>query len=145
MPVKIPQSLKTMPEDRAYAHVVTFNAQGKPEVTMVWMDVEGDELLFNTAEGRRKPDNIRRDPRVIVSVQDRNKPQAYAVFHGRGRVTAAGADAHIDKLAKRFLGLDKMVIDVTQYPYRRPIEKRLIVRIEVDRISGMRSDYQNWS
>ena len=105
---------------------------------MVWMDVEGDELLFNTAEGRRKPDNIRRDPRVIVSVQDRNKPQAYAVFHGRGRVTAAGADAHIDKLAKRFLGLDK-------YPYRRPTEKRLIVRIEVDRISGMGPDYQNWS
>jgi len=138
MPVKVPQSLKTMLEDRAYGHVVTFNAQGKPEITMVWMDVEGDELLFNTAEGRRKPDNIRRDPRVIVSVQDRNKPQAYAVFHGRGRVTAAGADAHIDKLAKRFLGTDK-------YPYRRPTEKRLIVRIEVDRISGMGPDYQNWS
>ena len=85
MPVKIPQSLKTMLEDKAYGHVVTFNAQGKPEITMVWMDVEGDELLFNTAEGRRKPDNIRRDPRVIVSVQDRNNPQAYAVFHGKGR------------------------------------------------------------
>jgi Pyridoxamine 5'-phosphate oxidase len=62
---------------------------------MVWMDVEGDELLFNTAEGRRKPDNIRRDPRVVVSVHDRNHPQAYAVFHGRGRVTDAGADEHI--------------------------------------------------
>ena len=103
---------------------------------MVWMDIECDELLFNTAEGRRKPDNIRRDPRVIVSVQDRNNPQACAVFYGRGRVTAAGADAHIDKLAKRFLGIAK---------YRRPTEKRLIVRIEVDRISGMGPDYQNWS
>jgi PPOX class probable F420-dependent enzyme len=138
MPVKIPQSLRTMLEDKAYGHVVTFNAQGKPEITMVWMDVEGDELLFNTAEGRRKPDNIRRDPRVIVSVQDRNHPQAYAVFHGKGRVTDVGADEHIDKLAKRFLGADK-------YPYRRPSEKRLIVRIEVDRISGMGPDYQNWS
>jgi Pyridoxamine 5'-phosphate oxidase len=55
--------------------VKTFNVQGKPELTMVWMDVEGDELLFTTAEGRRKPDNIRRDPRVIVSVQDWNNPQ----------------------------------------------------------------------
>src|SRR5262244_3459662 len=137
MPVKIPQSLSTMLEDKAYGHVVTFNAQGKTEITMVWMDVEGDEVLFNTAEGRRKPDNIRRDPRVIVSVEDRNHPQAYAVFHGKGRVTAAGADAHIDKLAKRFLGIDK-------YPYRRPTGKRLIVRIEVDRIIGMRPDYQNW-
>jgi PPOX class probable F420-dependent enzyme len=138
MPVKIPQSLRTMLEDKAYGHVVTFNAKGNPELTMVWMDVEGDELLFNTAEGRRKPDNIRRDPRVIVSVQDRNNPQAYAVFHGKGRVTDVGADEHIDKLAKRFLGADK-------YPYRRPSEKRLIVRIGVDRIGGMGPNYQNWS
>src|SRR5262245_10062547 len=105
---------------------------------MVWMDVEGDELLFNTAEGRRKPDNIRRDPRVIVSAQDRNHQQAYAVFHGKGRVTAAGADPHIDKLAKRFLGIDK-------YPYRRPTEKRWVVRIEVDRIRWMGPVYGNWS
>jgi PPOX class probable F420-dependent enzyme len=138
MPVQIPHSLRTMLEDKAYGHVVTFNANGKPELTMVWIDIEGDELLFNTAEGRRKPDNIRRDPHVIVSVQDRKNPQAYAVFHGKGRVTDAGADPHIDKLAKRFLGADK-------YPYRRPDEKRLIVRIEVDRISGMGPSYQKWS
>ena len=138
MPVKIPQSLRTMLEDKAYGHVVTFNAQGKPELTMVWMDVEGDELLFNTSEGRRKPDNIRRDPRVIVSVQDRNNPQAYAVFHGKGRVTDAGADDHIDKLAKRFLGVDK-------YPFRQPGEKRLIVRISVDRIGGFGPKMQPWS
>jgi len=138
MPVKIPQSLRNMLEDKAYGHVVTFNAQGKAELTMVWMDVENDELLFNTAEGRRKPDNIRRDPRVIVSVQDRNNPQAYAVFYGKGRVIADGADEHIDKLAKRFLGADK-------YPYRQATEKRLIVRISVDRIGGMGPSYKNWS
>jgi PPOX class probable F420-dependent enzyme len=135
MPVKI---LRKMIEDKAYGHVVTFNAQGKPELTMVWVDVEGDELLFNTSEGRRKPDNIRRDPRVIVSVQDRNNLQAYAVFHGKGRVTDVGADEHIDKLAKRFLGADK-------YPFRQPTEKRLIVRIGVDRISGLAPGYQRWS
>src|SRR5215470_11720356 len=138
MPVKIPQSLRTMLEDKAYGHVVTFNAAGKPELTMVWMDVEGDELLFNTAEGRRKPDNIRRSPGVIVSVQDRNNPQTYAVFHGKARVTDAGADAHIDKLAKRFLGVEK-------YPYRQPGEKRVIVRISVDRIGGMGPNNQAWS
>jgi hypothetical protein len=75
---------------------------------------------------------------VIVSVQDRNNPQAYAVFHGKGRVTDAGADAHIDKLAKRFLGTDK-------YPFRQPNEKRVIVRISVDRISGVGPNFQNWS
>ena len=138
MPTKIPQSLKKVLEDKAYGHVVTFNAKGKPELTMVWVDVEGDELLINTAEGRRKPDNLRRDPRVIVSVQDRNNPQAYAVLHGKGRVTAEGADPHIDKLAKRFLGADK-------YPYRQPTEKRVIIRVAVDRISGMGPNYQGWS
>jgi len=127
-----------MLENKAYGHVVTFNAHGNPELTMVWMDVEGDELLFNTAEGRRKADNIRRNPRVIVSVQDRNNPQAYAVFHGKARIIDAGADQHIDKLAKRFLGADK-------YPYRQPAEKRVIVRIGVDRISGMGPNYQSWS
>jgi hypothetical protein len=55
MPTRIPQSLKKMLEDKAYGHVVTFNANGKPELTMVWMDIDGDELLFNTAEGRRMP------------------------------------------------------------------------------------------
>ena len=138
MAVKIPQSLKKVLEDKAYGHVVTFNAKGKPELTMVWIDAEGDELLINTAEGRRKPDNVRRDPRVIVSVQDRNNPQSYAVFHGKGRVTAEGADAHIDKLAKRFLGADK-------YPFRQPTEKRVIIRVAVDRISGMGPNYQGWS
>src|SRR5438552_1956479 len=138
MPVKIPQSLRTILEDKAYGHVVTFNAQGKAELTMVWIDVEGDEVLFNTSEGRRKPENLRGDPRVIVSVQDRNNPQAYAVFHGKGRIVEAGADEHIDKLAKRFLGVDK-------YPYRQATEKRLIVRIGVDRIGGMAPNYQGWS
>jgi PPOX class probable F420-dependent enzyme len=138
MPIKIPQSLRKILEDKAYGHVVTFNADGKPELTMVWMDVEADELLFNTAEGRRKPANIRRNPRVIVSVQDRNNPQAYAVFHGKARITDAGADEQIDKLAKRFLGADK-------YPFRQPNEKRLIVRIAVDRISGMAPNFGAWS
>lgn len=137
MPIKLPQSVKKLLEDKAYGHVVTFGPQSKPQITMVWMDVDGDEVLFNTAEGRLKPRNLQRDPRVIVSVQDRNDPQSYAVFHGKAKVTEAGADPHIDKLAKRFLGADK-------YPFRRPGEKRLIVRISVDRIGGFGPKYP-WS
>src|SRR2546427_11323888 len=101
MQVRLPHSVKKLFQDKAYGHVVTFNAQGKPQLTMVWMDVDGNEVLFNTAEGRHKTQNLRRDPRIKVSVQDRNDPQAYAVFHGTARVTEAGADEHIDKLAKR--------------------------------------------
>ena len=138
MPVTLPQSVKKLLQDKAYGHVVTFNAEGNPQLTMVWMDVEGDEVLFNTSEGRRKSQNLGRDPRIIVSVQDRNDPQAHAVFYGKGRVTEAGADDHIDKLAKRFLGADK-------YPFPQPGEKRLVVRIGVDRIGGFGSKMKPWN
>ena len=138
MAIALPQSVKKILEDKAYGHVITFRPDGRPQVTMVWMDVEGDEALFNTAEGRLKPQNLRRDPRVIVSVQDRNDPQSYLVLHGKTTITEPGADAHIDKLAKRFLGADK-------YPFRRPGEKRLIVRIKVDRIGGYGPKMQPWT
>jgi PPOX class probable F420-dependent enzyme len=104
---------------------------------MVWMDVDGDEVLFNTAEGRKKLQDLRRDSRVIVSVQDLKNPQAYAVFHGKARIVEEGARAHIDKLAKRFLGVDK-------YP-GPPAEQRVIVRISVDRISGVAPGYKSWT
>src|SRR5260370_42349897 len=100
MPITLPQSVKKLLQDKAYGHVVTFNEHGNPQVTMVWMDVDSDEVLFNTAEGRKKPKNLRRDPRIIVSVQDHNDPQAYAVFHGKARVTEAGTGDRIAKLAK---------------------------------------------
>lgn len=136
MPIALPQPVRTLLEDKAYGHVVTLNAKGQPRLTMVWMDVDGDEVLFNTAEGRQKTQDLRRDPRVIVSVQDRNNPQAYAVFHGKARITEEGARAHIDKLAKRFLGVDK-------YP-GPPTETRVLVRISVDRISGVGPGYKSW-
>jgi PPOX class probable F420-dependent enzyme len=138
MPVTLPQSVKTLLSDKAYGHVVTSNSDGKPQVTMVWMDVDGDEVLFNTAEGRRKAQNLRQDPRIIVSVQSRSDPQAYAVFHGKARITETGADENIDKLAKRFMGVDK-------YPFRQPGEKRVLVRISVDRIGGFGPKMQPWS
>ena len=138
MAITLPQSVKRILEDKAYGHVITSGASGKPQVTMVWVDVDGDEVVFNTAEGRLKPKNLRGDPRVVISVQDRNDPQSYMVFHGRASITEAGADAHIDKLAKRFLGADK-------YPFRRPGEKRLMVRVKIDRIGGYGPKMQAWT
>jgi PPOX class probable F420-dependent enzyme len=137
MAIALPQSVKKILEDKAYGHVVAFDAKGRPHVTMVWMDGEGDEALFNTAEGRKKSQYLRGNPRIMVSVQDRNDPQSYMVLHGTATLTEAGADAHIDKLAKRFLGADK-------YPFRQPGEKRLMVRIKVDRIGGFGPKMQPW-
>ncbi len=137
MAIALPESVRKVLQDKAYGHVITFGSKGQPQVTMVWMDVEGDEALFNTAEGRVKPKSLRRDPRVIISVQNRNDLQSYVVLHGTATITEAGADAHIDKLAKRFLGADK-------YPFRQPGEKRLIVRVKVDKIGGFASRMQPW-
>jgi PPOX class probable F420-dependent enzyme len=138
MAIKLPESAKKVLQDKAYGHVITFDAKGRPQVTMVWLDVEGDEVLFNTAAGRRKPQNLGADPRVIISVQDRNEPQSYMVIHGTATVTEAGADGHIDKLAKRFLGVDK-------YPYRQPGEKRLLVRVKPNRIGGFAPQMKPWT
>jgi len=138
MAIKLPEMAKKVLQDKAYGHVMTFGANGRPQVTMVWMDADGDEVLFNTAEGRKKPQNLRRDPRVVISVQDRNDPQAYMVVHGTATLTEAGADAHIDKLATRFLGVDK-------YPYRQPGEKRLLVRVKVDRLGGFAHNMRPWT
>ena len=137
MAIKLPDSARKLLQDKAYGHIVTVGPNGRPQATMVWVDADGDEVLFNTAEGRKKPQNLRRDPRVIVSVQDRNNPQAYLLLHGSATLTEAGADAHIDKLAKRFLGVDK-------YPYRQPGEKRVLVRIAVDRIGGFAPGMKPW-
>jgi PPOX class probable F420-dependent enzyme len=138
MPIALPDSVKKALEDKAYGHVVTFNEKGQPQVTMVWMDVDGNEACFNTADGRKKTQNLRRDPRIVVSIQNRADPQSYLVLHGTATITDAGADAHIDKLTKRFLGMDK-------YPYRGPGEKRLIVRVKVDRVGGFAPGMRPWS
>ena len=137
MAIKLPESARKVLQDKAYGHVVTYGPGGRTQMTMVWVDAEGDEVLFNTAEGRAKTQNLRKDPRILISVQDRHDPQAYMVVHGKATLTEAGADAHIDKLAKRFLGVDK-------YPYRQPGEKRVMVHVAVDRIGGFAPKMQPW-
>src|SRR5437667_11959919 len=99
---------------------------------------EGTQAYCTTAEGRKKPQNLPRDPRIIISVQNRSEPQSYLVLTGTATVTEKGADAHADKLAKRFLGVDK-------YPYRQPGEKRLIVRVVVDRLGGLSPSMRPWA
>ena len=129
--VALPESARTLLANRAYGHLVTTNPSGTPQASMLWVDVEGDEVLVNTSEGRAKTRNMRRDPRVLLSVQDRDEPQQYLLIHGRvTEITAEGADEHIDMLSGRFLGLDS-------YPFRQPGEQRLIVRIAADRLAGL--------
>lgn len=138
MPVTLPESVRKLLADKVYGHVITYNPSGAAQVTMVWMDVDGNQAVYNTAEGRIKVRNLRKDPRIVVSVQSRDDPQSYVCLTGKATLTELGADAHIDKLAKRFLGMDK-------YPWRSPGEKRILVRIDVDKIGGFAPGMKPWA
>ena len=138
MGIALPQSVKDLLENKAYGHIVTVKPNGTPQITMVWMDVDGDTPQFNTAEGREKPANLRNNPNIIVTVQSKDDPQAYAAIYGKAIVTTEGADAQIDKLAKRFLGQDK-------YPFRQPGEVRVLVKIDVEKIRGAGPGMKPWS
>lgn len=111
-----------------FAFVASLMIDGAPQITPVWIDYDGKFLLINTAEGRTKQKNFERDPRVAISVVDQSNP--YNMVSVRGKVieqTTNGADEHIDKMAKKYLGAD-------EYPFRSPDEKRVILKIKPEKI-----------
>jgi PPOX class probable F420-dependent enzyme len=111
-----------------FAFIASLMNDGAPQITPVWIDYDGKFVLVNTAEGRTKQKNFDRDSRVALSVVDKDNP--YTTVSIRGMVveqTANGADEHIDKLAKKYLGVDK-------YPFRAPGEKRIILKIKPDKV-----------
>ena len=127
----LPQPLKELLQDRVFVHLATLMPDGTPQSSPVWVDVDGDEILVNTARGRVKDRNMMRDPRVALSVTATDNP--YRAYMLRGHVSARtteGADAHIDGLSKKYLGLDR-------YPRRTTGEVRVIFRIAVDAIASM--------
>jgi PPOX class probable F420-dependent enzyme len=113
------------------AQVVTLMSDGSPQISPVWVDTDGTDILINTALGRVKTYNMERDARVAVGVYD--PANAYErVVNVRGRVTAIteeGADAHIDSLARKYTGADS-------YAGHRSDETRVIVRISPDNLTG---------
>ncbi len=111
------------------ASLATLNPDGSPQITPLWVDRDGDDVLFNTAQGRKKARNMEKDARVAVTVIDPD--DAYNVVAFQGTVieeTTEGADAHIDALAKKYLGVD-------EYPMRREGEVRIKLRVRTDHIA----------
>jgi PPOX class probable F420-dependent enzyme len=112
-----------------FASVATLLPDGSPHVSTIWIDRDGDDVVFNTAEGRVKTGNVRRDGRVAISVFDLEEPYEQVVIRGTVvDVTTEGADEHIDLLAKKYVGADS-------YPWRDPGEQRVIVRVRPDHVS----------
>ncbi len=116
-------------DSRALAHVASLEPDGHPNVTPVWVELDGEEIVINTALGRAKARNLANDPRVAVSITDLDDPQANVAVRGTVvAFTTKGADEVIDRLAKKYLGVD-------HYPYRSEGEVRVTVRIRPDRIA----------
>jgi len=127
----IPASHLDLFKKKAFAHLATIMADGKPQVTPVWVDYDGRDVVINTAEGRLKDKNMQRDGRVALSITDPDNPYRY--LEVRGKVierTHDGADAHIDAMAKKYLGQDK-------YPFRRAGEVRVLYKVRPERSTSM--------
>lgn len=105
------------------AAVATHNRDGSIQLTPVWVDTDGEAVVFNTAKGRVKHRNLEANPNVSVLVVDKANQYRFLAVRGKAQFVEEGADEHIDKLAKKYLGVDS-------YPNRTPDEVRVIVRIE---------------
>jgi PPOX class probable F420-dependent enzyme len=113
---------------RNWGNLVGLRPDRSPHVTPVWVDYDGEHVLVNSAYGRAKVRHIQRDPRVAIDVLPSDDQQSgYVSVSGMAELVDEGADDHIDKLAKKYLGLD-------EYPYRAPGERRVIIRITPERV-----------
>jgi PPOX class probable F420-dependent enzyme len=109
--------------------VTTLRADGSPHTTVVWVDTDTDVVMFNTVIGRAKERHLRKDPRVSLIVVDPEDPYKWVSVTGEAEITTEGADAQIDKLAKKYLGQD-------EYPWRKAEEQRITVRIHPEHIEA---------
>jgi len=121
---------RTLLQGKNFAFIGTVGSDGAPQVTPVWIDLEGDTPVFNTAVGRAKERNIRANPQVTIAMLDPEDPYSYVEIRGHARFETRGADAHFDHLAKKYM-------DVDSYPFRQEGEQRVKVYVDPDRVLGV--------
>ncbi|MBI3940244.1 MAG: PPOX class F420-dependent oxidoreductase [Acidobacteria bacterium] len=128
---KIDEKYLDLFSKRAFGSLATVMRDGSPQVTPVWCDFDGKCVIVNSARGRQKDRNMRRDPRVALSIMDPDNPYRYFQIRGRiVEITEEKASEHIDKMAKKYLGVDK-------YPYASPGEVRVLYKILPEHVSAM--------
>jgi PPOX class probable F420-dependent enzyme len=123
-------------ESGALGHLVTLNADGSPQVTCVWVGLDGDEIVSgHLPENQQKLKNVRRDPRVTLSIEGAKvQPpglKQYLVVHGRARLEPGGAPELLQRLANVYLGPD------VKFPPMENPPPGTVLRIEIDRIGGV--------
>jgi PPOX class probable F420-dependent enzyme len=131
MAASVPDNFRDLFQKKAFASLATVMPDGSPQVTPVWFDWDGSHIRVNSAKGRVKDRNMRRAPKVALAILDPDNPYRHLAVRGRVvEMTEQGADAHIDALAKKYLGQDR-------YPYRRPGEVRVIYKIQPESVAVM--------
>jgi PPOX class probable F420-dependent enzyme len=131
MSAAIPKDFEDLFRKKTFAALATVMPDGTPQVTPVWVDYDGSHLIVNSARGRQKDKNMKVGAPVALSLVDPDN--AYRYLQVRGRVSEAtekGADEHIDRMAKKYLGQDK-------YPFRQPGEVRVLYKIAPSSVQGM--------
>lgn len=127
----IPDKYADLFNKKAFASLATVMPDGTPQVTPVWVDYDGKNVIVNSARGRRKDKNMGQNSSVALSIMDPDNPYRYLEVRGRvAEITEEGADQHIDKMAKKYMGVEK-------YPYRQPGEVRVLYKIEPTHTSQM--------
>lgn len=133
--MKIPDSLKTLIESGPPAHLVTLNRDGSPQVTVVWIGLDGDEIVAGHLPENQKVKNIRRNPRVAVSMHTDTKSAIglteYVVLYGQARIQEGGAPELLQELAKTYIG------PYVKFPPMENPPPGYVTRIRVDRIAGV--------
>jgi PPOX class probable F420-dependent enzyme len=124
---ELSEGARDLLRSKAHAWATTVRPDGSLHNTVVWVDVDGDDVIFNTAVGRAKERHLRQDDRVSISVLDPENPFHLVSVSGTARLDTSDGDAVIDRLAKKYL-------DADSYPYRRSDEQRITVRITPDRV-----------
>jgi PPOX class probable F420-dependent enzyme len=131
MPAIPEQFLDLLQQKTAFANLATLMPDGTPQVTPVWFDYKDGRIRVNTAKGRVKARNMKEGSPVALAIMDPENPYRYVQIRGRvQRVAEQAANAHIDSLAKKYLGKDK-------YPFAQPGEVRVMYEIEPISASGM--------
>ena len=134
MAIDISEGVRKLFEEANFGHLATLMPDGSPQVTPMWVDFDGTHILVNTAEGRQKPRNIRRDPRVAISILRHDSPFSFATVRGRVvEITREGAEEHIDRLARKYMGQER-------YPFRQPGERRIILKIAPEYVASQMVD-----
>ena len=130
MALKLTPALKALFDAKNFAHVATLNEDGSPQVSPVWVAYDGEHVIFNTGKKRLKTKNMKRDPRVALTVQNLQNPYQYVEVRGKVlEITEKDGEAGIDGMSKKYLGQDK-------YPGSNPGDVRVNVKIEIEHITG---------